>query len=151
MSFKRRNRSEVWRAFVLWRLITTQSGTPLYKEEDNPMWNEWVHTFFELRKNHRFKDDKKWGKLLDQFRDIGPTKDDVKLINSRVIGTAKGPSLDNIPENAVYATKTNMDRMAINDDIFAKHVAKTCSRDSNVEPPKHTICIKASALKWPKG
>jgi hypothetical protein len=117
-------------------------GTLLHKEEDNRMWDKWVHTFFELGKNHRFKDDKKWGELLGRFRDTGPRKEDVKLINSRVIDSPNGPCSNDIPVNAVYATKTNMDRMATNDSIFAKHVANSCSQDANTEPPKHTICIK---------
>ncbi|KAG7367433.1 PIF1-like helicase [Nitzschia inconspicua] len=49
----------------------------------------------------------------------------------------------NIPPDAVYATKTNVDRMAINDAIFVKHLEKTHFTDPNRQPPMHTLCIKA--------
>jgi hypothetical protein len=43
-----------------------------------------------------------------------------------------------------------MDRMAINDGIFFKHLQKTHSMDPNILPKNHTICILASDLKWKK-
>ncbi|KAG7352450.1 AAA domain containing protein [Nitzschia inconspicua] len=60
----------------------------------------------------------------------------------------KGPLEKNIPPDAVYATKTNVDRMAINDAIFVKHLEKTHSTDANVQPLMHTLCIKAGTLRF---
>jgi hypothetical protein len=107
-----------------------------------------VHTFLELKTNHRFKKDKNWGKLLLRYRDYGPTIEDVTIINSRVIGSKNGPSFDDLPYDVVYATSTNKDHIAINDGIFAKHLENTHSKSPNDLPPLHTICIKAGNLMF---
>ena len=106
--------------------------------------------FLELKKNHRFLADKPWGDLLTRFRDFGPTVEDVEKINTRVVGSQNGPTEADIPIGATYATKTNKDRMAINDAIFANHLKHTHSKDANVPPPRHTICVMASNLKFKK-
>jgi len=126
-------------------------ATPLYLEENFPIWEDMIHTFFELKTSHRFNKDPPWGKLLSRYRDIGPTIADVKKINKRLIGSEKGPSDKEIPQDAVYATKTNIDRAAINDGIFANHLANTHSTNPSMDPPKHTICIKASMMQWHMG
>jgi hypothetical protein len=120
----------------------------MYRENDVPMWFEWVDTFFELKTNHRFKNDPRWGEILSRFRDEGPTIEDVNIINTRVIGSPTGPTASDIPSDATYATSSNLDRVAINDGIFAQHLVATHSKNPQVDPPKHTICIKASNLKW---
>jgi hypothetical protein len=58
-----------------------------------------------------------------------------------------GPSEEDIPANATYAVATNMDRNAVNDGIFSKHLEKT----HHVEKPTssgnrirgHTVIIRA--------
>jgi hypothetical protein len=63
-----------------------------------------------------------------------------------MIGSKNGASFDDLPDDVVYATSTNKDRMAINDGIFAKHLENTSSKNPNNLPPSHTICIKAGDL-----
>jgi hypothetical protein len=129
--------------------LTPVQGKPIYLEKDVIIWDEWVHTFLELKTNHRFKKDPAWGKTLSRYRRDGPTEQDVKRINStRVINSAKGPKESEIPKDVTYATKTNVDRMAINDGIFASHIRATHSTNPFVLPSQHTICIKASNLQW---
>ncbi|KAG7371411.1 PIF1-like helicase [Nitzschia inconspicua] len=123
---------------------------PIYLEDDFVIWDDWIHTFFELRTNHRFKNDVRWGNILSRFRDLGPSVADVNLINTRVIGSDDGPGSHEIPKNVTYATKTNVDRMAINDGIFFNHMKDTHSKDPHVVPPVHTLCIKAGNLNWRK-
>jgi hypothetical protein len=125
-------------------------GKPIYLEKDFELWNG-VHTFLELKTNHRFKKDPEWGKLLTRFRDNGPTTGDVDIINSRVIGLEGGPTETEIPLDATYAVKNNIDRASINDGIFAAHLVKTHSKNANIAPPKHTIIVKASDVCWYKG
>ena len=50
------------------------------------IWDEWVHMYFELHTNHRFASDPDWGNILEKFHDVGPELEDIKEINSRVIG-----------------------------------------------------------------
>ena len=123
---------------------------PLYEEKDFVLWTESVHTFYELRTNHRFKKDPKWGSTLADYREHGPTQAQVDYINTRVIGSPGGPKESDIPVGIAYATANNLDRCAINDGIFAQHLKETHSRDPDVVPPTHTVCIKASNLQWVK-
>ena len=81
-----------------------------------------VHTFvLELKTNHRFHEDPRWGRRLAKFRDAGPGGDmDIAKINTRVVGSPGGPTENDIPSTVVYATKTNMDRAAINEAEWLK-------------------------------
>ncbi|KAG7363669.1 hypothetical protein IV203_027030 [Nitzschia inconspicua] len=128
--------------------LSPVGGVPLYKCDGFVAWKELINVFMELKVNHRFDKDLGWGELLKRFRDSGPTTDEVAIINSRVVGSHNGPLEKNIPPDAVYATKTNVDRMAINDAIFVKHLEKTHSHDASVQPPMHTLCIKAGNLRF---
>ncbi|KAG7368547.1 PIF1-like helicase [Nitzschia inconspicua] len=128
--------------------LSPVGGVPLYKCDDCVTWKQLINVFMELKVNHRFEKDPGWGKLLERFRDKGPTTDEVAVINSRVVGSHKGPLEKNIPPDAVYATKTNVDRMAINDAIFVNHLEKTHSTDANVQPLMHTLCIKGGNLRF---
>ncbi|KAG7372188.1 PIF1-like helicase [Nitzschia inconspicua] len=128
--------------------LSPVGGVPLYKCDDWVTCKQLINVFMELKVNHRFEKDPGWGKLLERFRDKGPTTDEVAVISSRVVGSHKGPLEKNIPPDAVYATKTNVDRMAINDAIFVKHLEKTHSTDANVQPLVHTLCMKAGNLRF---
>ncbi|KAG7372116.1 PIF1-like helicase [Nitzschia inconspicua] len=118
-------------------------GIPIYRRDEGAEWRQSINVFMELKTNHRFGKDLVWGKLLGRFRDHGPTTDEVATINARVVGARNGPLEKNVPSDAVYATKTNVDRMAINDAIFEKRLEKTHFTDPNRQPPMHTLCIKA--------
>lgn len=65
-----------------------------------------------------------------------------------------GPSEEDIPANATYAVATNMDRNAVNDGIFSKHLEKTHHVEkptsSGNRIPGHTVIIRASDLCWKK-
>ena len=76
----------------------------------------------EVKTNHRFKNDVQWGKLLERYRSDGPSKKDIKKINTRVFGGGKYLTEEDIPDNICYAAKTNLDRNAINDAIFKKRI-----------------------------
>ena len=65
-----------------------------------------------------------------------------------MVGSSNHVTEKDIPSDVVYATSTNIDKAAINDGIFAAHLQKTHSSDESIQPPKHTICIKASNLKF---
>ncbi|KAG7365109.1 hypothetical protein IV203_038312 [Nitzschia inconspicua] len=123
--------------------LSPVGGIPLYRRDEGAEWRQSINVFMELKTNHRFGKDLVWGKLLGRFRDHGPTTDEVATINARVVGAHNGPLEKNVPSDAVYATKTNVDRMAINDAIFVKHLEKTHFTDPNRQPPMHTLCIKA--------
>ena len=123
---------------------------PVFLYDDFVPWREWVNTFLELRTSHRFNGDPEWGHILDRFRGTGPTSEDVEKINSRVIGSAGGPVGDDVPNDAIFAVRTNAERNAITDGIFLRHLAATHSKDPLQQPPMHTIVIRADKLRWKK-
>ena len=123
-------------------------GNPLFLCEEHDLWFATVTTFIELKTNHRFDKDKEWGNMLARLREEGATASDLKKINERVVCASNGITEDDIPHDSVYATSTNIDKAAINDGIFAKHLEKTHSCDESKPPPRHTICIKASKLRF---
>ncbi|KAG7365075.1 PIF1-like helicase [Nitzschia inconspicua] len=123
--------------------LSPVGGIPLYRRDEGAEWRQSINVFMELKTNHRFGKDLVWGELLGRFRDHGPTTDEVATINARVVGARNSPLEKNVPSDAVYATKTNVDRMAINDAIFVKHLEKAHFTDPNRQPPMHTLCIKA--------
>ena len=80
------------------------------------------------------------------MRTIGSSNGDILTINSRVVSEKNKLSEEQIPNDAVYATATNKDKVLINEGIFAKHISKTHKQNIKSRPPLHTICIKASHL-----
>jgi hypothetical protein len=130
---------------------------PIYAVDELHIWHEWVNVLLQLNGNHRFANDEEWGNILQMFRRHGPTQQQVDRINERVVTPAglHGPSEEDIPANATYAVATNIDRNAVNDGIFAKHLENThhlekpTSNGAN-RIPGHTIIIRASDLTWKK-
>ena len=130
---------------------------PLYLCEDNDLFFETMTTFMELKTNHRFRKDEEWGDMLANMRINGVCANVLKKINKRVVCDFNHITEKDIPRNAVYATSTNVDKTAINDGIFAKHLMNTHQKyetvlppeqSINPNPPEHTICIKASNLMF---
>jgi hypothetical protein len=121
---------------------------PLYLCVDFKLWWKDVHTFLELKTNHRFEKDPEHGRMLDRFRAIGFTEKDVETYNSRVVCKENNLTEDDLPPNIVIAVKNNIDRNAIHDAMFAAHLQETHSKDPSLVPPMHTICIMASDFSW---
>jgi hypothetical protein len=91
---------------------------PIYLEQDFAIWDDWVHTFLELENGDKFSID---------FEMTAPTALNVRDINKKRIGCDGGPKEQETPADVTYASKTNEDRMAINDAIFANHLRYTHS------------------------
>ena len=124
---------------------------PLYLlKEPVPEFHDWVHTMLELKTNHRFKNDRRWGEMLLRCREEGLSMEDVCTLNRRVVDSVHGPSSAALPDDLVYVTKTNIDKAAINSAIFFEHVKNTHFKNEQVPPPFHTICIRAGDLEWRK-
>jgi hypothetical protein len=122
----------------------------LFLFKDFQQWYEWVNCFLGLNSNHRFSANPRWGEILQRCRSKGPNKEDVSLINTRVVGATGGPKEADIADDVTYAVHTNVKRNAINDAIFAQHLRKIQSKIESAPLPQHTIVIKASKLKWKK-
>lgn len=79
------------------------------------------------------------GTLLQRFRDVRPTTPDFKKINTRVIGMEDEFDEGDIAKVIVYATKSNIDRTAIN--VSSTSCQDTSSLHSS-DIPQHTIFIR---------
>ncbi|KAG7344913.1 hypothetical protein IV203_032444 [Nitzschia inconspicua] len=125
--------------------LSPVGGRTLYKSEHSDVWKEYLNAFMELRTNHRFDKDVNWGAMLGRFCDVGLSTKEVAIINTRVVCTRSGPRERNIPFDAAHATKTNVDRMAINDAISLESIYST---DPGMQSAMHTLCIKAGNLRF---
>ena len=121
---------------------------PLYLYTEFELWQRDVHTFMELKTNHRFIEDPEHGRLLDKYRSNMFQKEDAEVYNKRVITSENNLSENDMPEDTVIAVQDNKDRDAIHDAMFLKHLHNTHSKDPTKEPPTHTICVLASDMKW---
>ena len=124
------------------------SGTALFKAKDNVIWDK-VTTYFELKSTHRFKDDPKWGELLQRFRWEGPTADDLSEINKRLTQDSSV-----IPPNAIYAVYTNKNRASTNKAIFRNYLKKhhkdvPSQRLRDIS--EYTVCIMSTITQMQCG
>jgi hypothetical protein len=71
-------------------------------------------------------------------------------LNTRVIDGdhANTPTMADLPNQLSYAVYKNLDRVAINNGIFAEHIKRTHSTDRSVRIPDHTLIIRSDKLTW---
>ena len=100
---------------------------PVY-QDDCPEFKDWINSYIELNGKHRFKDDAEWGELLFRFRDGNVTKQDIDLINERIVNYTT-----ELPDNLRYATYFNRDRDAINAGLFEKRCREHFARYGNLD------------------
>jgi hypothetical protein len=91
------------------------------------MWHDWVNCFIELLGQHQSKKDPDYGANLSRIHDGCPTKDDISMLNSRVFNGdhPDAPKTEDLPANLAYAAYQSVDKSAIKNGIFAKHLKKT--------------------------
>ena len=116
---------------------------PLHRDPHSLVWFDWLTDYIELGNYPRAKKDKVYAAIIDGFYQGTVTKDDIDLINTRVLSEGESH-----PSVSKYACYTNAERCGINDLLFIKHLKRTHSKDMNVSPPKHTVLIGASDLWW---
>ena len=124
------------------------NANPIWLDKNNTIWYDYVNIYMELKTNHRFNQDRHWGKMLQKLRVEGLNQHEIDTINERVVSNINSLHESQIPSDAVYATKDNRDKTAINDGIFSLHISQTHSKDKEYPIPKHTICIKASNISF---
>jgi hypothetical protein len=124
---------------------------PLFLFKDFSLWWLAVHTFLELKTNHRFSKDPEHGEMCARFRSEGGLEEnDVAKINSRIVCEQNNIYETDLPNGIVIATRTNIDRCAIHDAMFSRHLHNTHSTNPMDYPPLHTVCIMASKICWRK-
>ena len=118
----------------------------LYKGFINGLWEGNINTVIFLENSHRFGDDLEWGQVLYWMWRSESTKEDIELINSRVVGQndVELPEI-NADDDISYACSTNVQRNAISAKIFREHILDGSfpTIDTDELPPEHTIIIEA--------
>ena len=107
-----------------------------------------IHTMLELKTNHRFHDDVRWGLRLERVFEHGPNEEDTAAINSRIVKFENSIPQVQTPFPLAYAVDSNKDRCAINTGIFAFHLKTYHSKQKNDKVPFFTICVRASQLEY---
>ena len=110
---------------------------PLYKCSAE-QFEDFVNCYIELLGLHRFSEDMQWGKLLQRFRDGKVTRNDLELINTRVLQNDS-----QIPDDIQYATFRNRDRDAINTALFEKRCIQQFHKNGDL---KDTVLILSDKL-----
>ena len=126
------------------------NGSAIYLLKKLDLWYKVVHTYMELKTNHRFHTDSEHGRMLDKYRSGTFTIHDTTKYNKRCLVTPSNNTDGDLPDDIVIAVKDNLDRDAIHDAMFVKHLAKTHSKNKRYGVPKHTICILADNMEWKK-
>eukprot|EP00956_Cyclotella_meneghiniana_P032179 scaffold87347_cov52-Cyclotella_meneghiniana.AAC.2 len=128
------------------RQLTKASKKQLMYSKDSSQFFEHNLTgTIILQNEHRFKNDKVFGKLLSDFWSGDLSDEQRKLINERVIGTNGLQPPDHLENDATYACPTNKERNSISAGIFKKIInANNPDRETDIMPPSKTIIIEST-------
>jgi len=131
------------------QLEPVKSGTPLYKER-TALWDS-INACVYLDLPWRFRDDPKWGKILERIRKGQGTSSDIDYINECVVGSNNIELPDATKHDVSYACPYNKNRNTLTDNIFKEHVLRHCPRVTDEDQPQyHTIVIESSMMKEKK-
>ena len=123
----------------------TEKKQLLYSRDSQRKFETNLNGIIILDNEHRFKNDKEFGRLLKRFWAGDLTREDRDLINSRKVNgtTVKIPDILSCKEDWSYACPYNKERNAITASIFKKHVENTHPMaGSHENPPQHTLIIE---------
>jgi hypothetical protein len=128
-----------------------QQNEPVKMKDKEKLWHPSSSRHFENTINcciildglHRFRDDERYGRILQKLCRGELEQADVDKINERLVGKG-GVNLPKVLEgDSCYACCTNSQRNAITAAIFREHLRATHPDvDSDEDPPRHTIIIK---------
>ena len=85
-------------------------------------WHEWINAAVFLTNDHRFSEDRSYGELVKRFSNGTVTKEDIDLINTRLLndGCGNGGKIE-LPKDTsdiCYACGKNDERNSITTSIF---------------------------------
>jgi len=100
---------------------------PIYDGKYCPEFFDFVNCFIELNGMHRFKTDMTWGRILRRFREGSPTQEDIETINSACLAYRR-----NVPRGIQVACYTNMERSAVNCNVFEQYCEERRPPDGDI-------------------
>lgn len=120
-------------------------GQPIHHDSGDKHWHGSLNACVMLDQGiHRFKKDPEWGKILSRIYCGNMTEDDVKKINTRIIGQVHLPENVNCMETRVaYACLTNATRNQVIRECFYRYVRDHCpAYNCDSEPSTNVVLIK---------
>ena len=132
--------------------IVPFQGDPLYSKYCLH-WHGLINTVVFLQNDHRFKDDPEYGRLVERFSNGTATKNDIKLVNSRLLNNGKGNGgIHELPKDDTndicYACAYNAERNSITTSIFSNYVNETHKMNASdldlSEIPKDVVIIESA-------
>ena len=128
--------------------VAAPSDQVLYKTQG--LWENSINVAVVFQNSHRFSDDPSYGEvLMRMWRGIA-TREDIDLINSRMIGHDSVFPDVAVDSDVAYACPINSERTAIHASIFQRHIQNFPSVDDDVLPPDHTVILEADIRQAPK-
>jgi hypothetical protein len=120
-------------------------GQPIYHDSGDIHWHGSINACVMLDQGiHRFKKDPEWGEMLSRIYCGNMTEDDIRKINTRIIGQAQLPeNVDCMETRVAYACLTNTSRNQVIKECFYRYVkdhspAYNCDK----EPSDSVVLIK---------
>ena len=120
----------------------------LYKSQG--LWENSINVAVILQNSHRFVEDPVYGEVLMRMWKGVATREDIDLINSRIIGAKCSIPHADKDSDLTYACPYNNERSAIHATMFQKHIQSFPSIDDDEPPPDHTIVVEADIYKGSK-
>lgn len=120
-------------------------GHPIYHDSGDIHWHGSLNACVMLNQGiHRFKKDPEWGEILSRIYYGNMTEDDVRKINTRIIGQVQLPdNVDCMETRVAYACLTNASRNQVIKECFYRYVRDHCpAYNCDSEPSTSVVLIK---------
>jgi hypothetical protein len=120
-------------------------GRPIYHDSGDIHWHGSLNACIMLDQGiHRFKKDPEWGEMLSRIYCGNMTEDDMRKINTRIIGQAQLPeNVDCMDTRVAYACLTNTSRNQVIKECFYRYVKDhSPAYNCDEEPSDSVVLIK---------
>ena len=124
--------------------VNVSDNEILWHPSSSKRFEQHVNCVIILEGMHRFRDDRRYGDMLKRLCAGELTEDDIKWINTRVLGCNGLELPKDLEGDACYACWKNMERNSITAALFEKHLQATHPpKNSKDLPPSNTLIIEA--------
>lgn len=120
----------------------------LYKARG--LWENSLNVAVIFQDSHRFKEDQMYGDIMMRMWKGLATKDDIDIINGRLLGSSLSIPVTEPDDDIAYACAINSERGSIHASVFQRHIQNFPTVEDDELPPNHTIILEADILEAPK-
>ena len=120
-------------------------GKPIYDDVGNVHWHGSLNACVMLDEGmYRFEKDHEWREMLSRIYCGNTTEEDIKRINTRIVGQVNLPdNVDCMETRVVYACLTNARRNQVINECFLRYVRENSPvYHSDIDPSTSVVMIK---------